>query len=277
MSGGSARRAQRVYELVRDLVPTGREVLEVSCGEAETLARLRQAGYRVRGTNFTRYPNAPPDVPIEAGVDLLAGLPFPDGAFDAVILTDVIEHLCDHRRALAELARVARPGGVVIVVTPNTLKLSSRLHFLATGFFKVKRAFIGFDVPNDRAFAFHNYPPHLPTFLYLAASHGLAATSLDAVGYKFKSVLLWLLLSPIVLPATWAKVHLFERHLRGTPAAAMLYRALTSRPALCGESLVMVFVRVADDSLAVVDQMERRTSLPRWSEPEPSAGPGQLS
>jgi 2-polyprenyl-3-methyl-5-hydroxy-6-metoxy-1,4-benzoquinol methylase len=39
------------------------------------------------------------------------GLPFPDGAFDAVLNCGVLEHVEDETRALAELRRVLRPGG----------------------------------------------------------------------------------------------------------------------------------------------------------------------
>jgi SAM-dependent methyltransferase len=46
-------------------------------------------------------------------------LPFPDGAFDAVTLFDVLEHIPDDRVAAAEAARVTRAGGVVLVSTPT--------------------------------------------------------------------------------------------------------------------------------------------------------------
>lgn len=40
-----------------------------------------------------------------------------------------------------------------------------RLHFLFTGYLKVKWDFIGHDVPMEQAFAFHNHPVHLPVLL----------------------------------------------------------------------------------------------------------------
>jgi radical SAM protein with 4Fe4S-binding SPASM domain len=45
---------------------------------------------------------------------------------------------------------------------------------LITGFVKAKRVFIGFDVPPEKSFAFHNYPVYLPVYLYQTHSHGLA-------------------------------------------------------------------------------------------------------
>lgn len=60
-----------------------------------------------------------------AGVRLLAvvadaeHLPFRAGAFDAVVCDDTVEHLPDDARGVAELARVVRRGGRVVVATPN--------------------------------------------------------------------------------------------------------------------------------------------------------------
>ena len=46
-------------------------------------------------------------------------LPFPDGAFDRVIAAEVLEHLPADRPAIAECARVLRPGGTLAVTVPR--------------------------------------------------------------------------------------------------------------------------------------------------------------
>ena len=48
-------------------------------------------------------------------------LPFPDGAFDRVIASEVLEHIPDDEAAMAELARVLRPGGTIAVTVPAWL------------------------------------------------------------------------------------------------------------------------------------------------------------
>ena len=48
----------------------------------------------------------------------VSALPFADDAFDLVCALDIIEHVEDDDSALAELSRVARPGGVVLISTP---------------------------------------------------------------------------------------------------------------------------------------------------------------
>jgi SAM-dependent methyltransferase len=46
-------------------------------------------------------------------------LPYPDGCFDLVLSNEVIEHVQDDRQALAEMARVLRPGGRLVLFCPN--------------------------------------------------------------------------------------------------------------------------------------------------------------
>ena len=48
-------------------------------------------------------------------------LPFADGAFDRVIAAEVLEHVAGDERAIAELARVLRPGGTIGVTVPRWL------------------------------------------------------------------------------------------------------------------------------------------------------------
>ena len=53
-----------------------------------------------------------------AAADIEA-LPFPDAAFDLVICAEVLEHVVDHERAAAELARVLKPGRTLVVSVPR--------------------------------------------------------------------------------------------------------------------------------------------------------------
>jgi ubiquinone/menaquinone biosynthesis C-methylase UbiE len=46
-------------------------------------------------------------------------LPFPDASFDAVIASEVLEHIPDDQQAMAEIARIVRPGGRVAVTVPR--------------------------------------------------------------------------------------------------------------------------------------------------------------
>ncbi len=67
---------------------------------AGPLAKARQRGYQA------------------AAVAALPLLPFRDGAFDLVAATDVVEHVAEDAGALAELRRVTRPGGHLLITVP---------------------------------------------------------------------------------------------------------------------------------------------------------------
>lgn len=58
-------------------------------------------------------------------------LPYPDAHFDLILFASLIEHLYSPAFAVAEMARVLRPGGVLVVEAPNAVALGRRLDALA--------------------------------------------------------------------------------------------------------------------------------------------------
>ena len=97
-------RRQRVSELVRQFVPRGQRILEVSYGRGEILKSLQDEGYAI---------------PVDKGIDILRGLPYESGIYDCVILSDVIEHLGDHARAVREIP-VSRKMAAMSSSLPQT-------------------------------------------------------------------------------------------------------------------------------------------------------------
>lgn len=57
--------------------------------------------------------------------------PFQDGQFDSVIAMMVVEHLYDPFHSMAEIARICRPGGTVVVNLPNIASVKCRLSLLS--------------------------------------------------------------------------------------------------------------------------------------------------
>ncbi len=112
--------------------PRGR-VLDVAAGEGALTACLADQGFDVVACDLdpSRF-----QVPGRTCVacDLDRGLPFRDASFDHLACLESIEHLRDPFRLVAECRRVLRPGGRLVISTPNLLNLGSRVKFLLTGF-----------------------------------------------------------------------------------------------------------------------------------------------
>jgi len=65
--------------------------------------------------------------------DLEARLPFRDAEFDWVLFVEGIEHIPDRHHALKETRRVLKPGGTLLLTTPNVLSIRARLAFALVG------------------------------------------------------------------------------------------------------------------------------------------------
>jgi SAM-dependent methyltransferase len=101
----------------------GRHAFELARQGARVVA-LDHAVDEVRGTRdtFAAMVEAG-EVAADRYVGVLRGdatqLPFPAGCFDAVVTSEVLEHITDDTAAIGELARVLRPGGVLAATVPT--------------------------------------------------------------------------------------------------------------------------------------------------------------
>jgi SAM-dependent methyltransferase len=127
---------QAVLERISGLgLPRGARVLDAPCGGAAALTRsLIERGYEALGADID------PEAESRLGksfakVNLDASLPWPAQNFDAVISTEGIEHLENHYLFLREIGRILKPGGLLILTTPNITALRSRVRFFGSGFF----------------------------------------------------------------------------------------------------------------------------------------------
>jgi 2-polyprenyl-6-hydroxyphenyl methylase/3-demethylubiquinone-9 3-methyltransferase len=105
----------------------GLRVLDVGCGGGFLAEALARAGAEVSGVDLSagtietaQCHARRQGLAVDYRVADAADLPFPDGAFDAVLSSDFLEHVSDHLDAVvAEQARVLRPEGVMGFETVN--------------------------------------------------------------------------------------------------------------------------------------------------------------
>ena len=117
------RRHEVSYRHCADIC-AGQDVLEAGCGEGYGADLLASAARRVTAVDYDaetvahvrrRYPA------VEVTEGNLAALPLPDASVDVVVNFQVIEHLWDQPQFITECLRVLRPGGVLLMSTPNRI------------------------------------------------------------------------------------------------------------------------------------------------------------
>lgn len=135
-------------------------VLDVGCGPGRLLDQMRRRGWTTRGTE--RSPDAARRARDDLGLDVRAEeldeIVAEGASFDAVVFWHVAEHVHDPAEALCDIARLLRPGGVLLVGVPNFGSLEAR--YAGAGWFHL-------DVPRH---LFHFTPE---TLGHLLAEAGL--------------------------------------------------------------------------------------------------------
>jgi methionine biosynthesis protein MetW len=130
------QRSSQVFKVLDEHIVSGSRCLDVGCGDGHVLGPWAVArGIRYVGVDIAKSAvEATRARGLEAvQVEDSGRLPFPDGSFDAAVSLEVIEHLFQPEATLREAVRVVRPGGVVVVSTPNVAYWRRRLDLVLLG------------------------------------------------------------------------------------------------------------------------------------------------
>jgi ubiquinone/menaquinone biosynthesis C-methylase UbiE len=160
-----SRRVDTIFRLLE--ARASHRVLEVGCGAGHLLARL-PAG-RAVGMDLAESLLARTRTRLGARAALAQGdavaLPFASDAFDRVYCSEVLEHLVDPRAAVAEIARVLRPGGVAVLSVPNEALINRAKAMLrGLGIWRLVMRGSDYEMPERMDDEWHLHTFDLPAF-----------------------------------------------------------------------------------------------------------------
>ncbi|HEV8345251.1 MAG TPA: class I SAM-dependent methyltransferase [Vicinamibacterales bacterium] len=229
---------QAVQRRVLDLgLAPGARILDAPCGAGALAMALRERGYQMFGADID------PAAAASLGdaftiADLSRALPWPDGFFDAALSVEGIEHLENRHAYVRELHRVLKPGGMLVLTTPNTVSLRSRVRFGGSGFFHQ-------DPRPLREAAPH--PLHhigLMTFPELRYALHTSGFRITAVANTYIKPISYLYV--VLVPWAWLYTRIAFRKERDAAQRAVnreIRAALFSRSLLFGENVMVTAVR----------------------------------
>lgn len=179
------------------------EHLDVGAGHGELIMLLRSI-FELHSTacDYTNSLMMLPDVEVKIADLSNENLPFAKESFDLVTCTEVIEHLEHYRSTLRDIHRVLKPGGTLVLTTPNILNLKSRIRFLIFGFYNL------FGPLHVSESELHSTGGHINPVSYFFLTHSLLDAGFNnievAIDKRQRTSMAWLL-------QLWIPIQLFSK------------------------------------------------------------------
>ncbi len=123
LAGWDSAFYSKFTRMIQPPSPGGR-ILDIGCGVGQVVAHLIQSGFEAHGVdvaeaNIARASKISPRCVVYPGKQL----PYPDDYFDAVGALNVLEHTESPESFISEAVRVCKPGGRVVLSSPNFLRV----------------------------------------------------------------------------------------------------------------------------------------------------------
>lgn len=219
------------------------KVLDLGCGDGRTGKMILDKGFSVQACDIDKerfeFQNT---IPFNNS-DLSEPLPYNNSSFDYVIFMEVIEHIYNPNYVISEISRILKPGGRLILSTPNILNIGSRFRFLFEGSFDFFR-----EPPLDYSKNFpkaiqnmHVIPWRYQELEYLLYRNNLEVIDTHTDRLKMNFMPLKALLSPFMYLNGISKD--FYSKNRESVSYSRINRIILSKEMLLGKHLIIKAIK----------------------------------
>lgn len=231
--------------------PTRGKVLEIPAGEGALAWQLSKLGFDVTAGDIDPRFFKVRSIPC-VFLDLNKTFPIENDQFDFISCVEGIEHLQDQFQFIRECHRVLRPGGRLVLSTPNILNLASRLKFLLSGFYSlVPRPINEF---NLTPVFDHIHPVTYYQLRYMLHTQGFRIVQVSTDLLRRSALALYLLKPLIQLYSLRTMRKETER--RQKQANREIRRIMASPAILLGRTLILVAEKRTDHTVRMIQASE---------------------
>jgi SAM-dependent methyltransferase len=199
----------KAFEIISQLINVNCQILDLGSGRGHLARRISdfliqknlKPENHLIATDFSRDIFEAIEVPFREA-NFNEKLPFESECFDIVYSVEVIEHLRSPYDFLSECYRILKPGGRLLISTPNILSLSSRINFFFTGFHNLYHP-PSIDPKNAGRLCGHIMPLHIAYYDYGIRKVGFHSMNLYTDKVNSKSRVIYYLMWPLIKFIFW--------------------------------------------------------------------------
>ncbi|MBF0522277.1 MAG: class I SAM-dependent methyltransferase [Candidatus Omnitrophica bacterium] len=237
-----------LLEKIVDIIASNKKgrILDLGCGDGKTGKRLLDLGFEVEACDMDQnrfeFHN---EIRFTSG-NLAERLPYQDNSFDYVLFMEVIEHLYNPQFVISEISRILRPGGRIVLSTPNILNVGSRARFFIEGNFDFFREPT---LDYSRCFPLAIQNMHVIPWRYQELEYLLAQNNLEVIRFsvdkrKENFYLLFYLLFPLMF--FQARIKELRAQKTGGVDFRRMNKIIFSKDMLLGKHLIVEGIKKAN-------------------------------